>query len=191
MGIQMLNTIGQNINSFSANQGLKKKLDEKLEEKKKIYNYIGMEVYDLYKAGKIVQPELDVYFEKMNILEQEIAAVKAEMDKAKTPLQENHKCSCGNILSPGSKFCPKCGKPVESEFIICSCGGKVKRGMIFCPQCGQKMSELSVANAQQNYDGRGFSEINSAKAQRKECICGALIPVGQSICMECGRKVTD
>jgi hypothetical protein len=171
--------IGQNLSNFSVNQGLKKSLEEKISEKSKIYGFIGMETYDLYKAGKIAHPELDIYFEKMKELEQEIANIQTELDKAKNPANGTTRCSCGNVLTPGTKFCPQCGKVVESDTITCKCGQLIKRDMMFCPYCGQKVSELLNTSNGGNI------------APGKQCICGAIIPAGQSMCMECGRMVTD
>lgn len=195
MGIQVFDTIGQNFTNFSANQGLKKSLDEKLSEKAKMYNYIGMETYDLYKNGKIVQPELDVYFEKMKALEQEIAEIQAEMDKAKTAGNGSFKCSCGAVLPQESKFCPNCGKAVKNDWIICSCGRQIKRDMAFCSYCGRKISELSVPAGNQEAaaiaNGGNLPGTGNGQVQGKECICGAIIPAGQSMCMECGRRIAD
>lgn len=194
MGIQVpkANAISQKISSISTNQGLKKKLEDKLAEKTKIFNYIGIETYDLYKAGKLSHPQLDIFFEKMGELEQEISAVEAEIEQAKASAGETLTCSCGNKLSPGVKFCPKCGKPVESEFVLCSCGGRVKRDMAFCPYCGQKITRVSAGSAAgQENGGIGNVSGNDGSVQGKECICGARIPVGQSMCMECGRKAVD
>lgn len=195
MGIQMLDTISQNFSSFSANQGLKKNLDEKLNEKTKIYNYIGMETYDLYKAGKLTHPELDIYFEKMNALEQEIANIQMEIDKAKMSVNGSLKCTCGNMLSPGAQFCSKCGKAVETNLITCSCGRQAKRDAVFCSYCGQKISELPAATNNREYPeisgGAVPVKMQAGQIRGKECICGAIIPVGQSMCMECGRRISE
>lgn len=195
MGIQMFDTISQNFSSFSANQGHKKNLDEKLNEKAKLYNYIGMETYDLYKEGKLAYPELDVYFEKMTALEQEIEKIQMEINKAKTSGNGSFKCTCGNILSPDSKFCPKCGKAVETDLITCSCGRQVKRDMAFCSYCGQKISELSAAMENLAYPeisgGAENVKMQTRQVLGKECICGAIVPAGQFMCMECGRRIAE
>lgn len=53
-------------------------------------------------------------------------------------------CQCGNIMSPDSLFCSKCGnkKPAAHDKTrlndwFCSCGRHVFEG-IFCPNCGTK-----------------------------------------------------
>lgn len=60
---------------------------------------------------------------------------------------------CGQLLLPGSKYCPYCGEgqPFSSEFVFCSnCGNKVVCGSI-CPFCGNKailpqMQSVSFSN---------------------------------------------
>lgn len=195
MGIQVFDTIGQNLTNFSANQGLKKSLEEKLSEKAKMYNFIGMETYDLYKSGKIVQPELDIYFEKMKTLEQEIAEIQAKTDKPKTEGNGSIKCSCGAVLPAESRFCPNCGIAVQNDWITCSCGRQIKRDMTFCSYCGQKISEISgSADHQESIEISNREDSprrGDGQVQGRECICGAIVPAGQSICMECGRRIAD
>lgn len=42
---------------------------------------------------------------------------------------------CGNLLSPGAKFCPECGHKVENNVCL-GCGNAIKPGMKFCSECG-------------------------------------------------------
>ncbi|MBQ2901890.1 MAG: zinc ribbon domain-containing protein [Agathobacter sp.] len=161
-----------NIGNFSSLQNIKKELEEKNQERAKIFGYIGMEIYDLYKQGKVSISELDLYFENMENLEKEIE----ELEKQKNELEEQTKktltCSCGATLSPRDRFCGKCGKPVESKNNICECGRKIEEGLAFCPNCGKSI--VGVPREITKY---------------KECICGAKVPEGQFMCMECGRAI--
>lgn len=195
MAVPVFGAIGQNISknqgikkgmdklsNMTTNSGLKKSLEEKNQEKTKIYNYIGMEAYDLYKAGKLSAVGLEVYFEKMQELEQEITELEGEMAKIKNAKSKNLVCICGNPLEPDTKFCPKCGKLVEQDMITCTCGKQVKGDMAFCPNCGKNLKELNEA---------AQGPVENSAENLKVCICGAKIPVGQTLCMECGRKVAD
>lgn len=165
-----------NIGNFSNIQNIKKSLEEKNQDRAKMFGYIGMETYDLYKQGKVSVPELESYFENMEALEKQIE----ELENQKAELEEQSKrtptCSCGATLSPKDKFCGKCGKPVESKNNICECGRKIEEGMAFCSNCGK-----SLDGAQR--------EIPQEVINFQECICGAKVPEGQFMCMECGRKI--
>lgn len=165
-----------NIGNFSNIQNIKKSLEEKNQDRAKMFGYIGMETYDLYKQGKVSVPELESYFENMEALEKEIEEL--ENQKAELEAQNSRvlACSCGATLSAKDKFCSKCGKPVEQKNNICECGRKIEEGMAFCPNCGK-----SIAGAQR--------EITQEVIIFKECICGAKVPEGQFMCMECGRKI--
>lgn len=169
--------VSQNFANFSNNQSLKKSLEEKNREKSKIYGYLGMEAYDLYKAQKLSIPELDVYFEKLTALEKELAEIEEKMAQAAN--SGKSVCSCGYVMSSQMEFCPKCGKPAESGMITCKCGKQVKRDMSFCPHCGNKLKG-ETAQKEETVQNEG---------KMRECICGAKIPEGQFMCMECGRKV--
>lgn len=85
------------------------------------------------------------------------------------PAAEGIVCSCGNILNPGAKFCPKCGNKVgdaapkadapsseqsapaadqpapAAEGIVCSCGNVLNPGAKFCPKCGNKVGDAPAA----------------------------------------------
>ena len=60
MGVPILDKI--NVTGFSSSKNVKKAM----EEKSKLFGYIGMDVWDMKKEGKINMPELDPYFEKQN-----------------------------------------------------------------------------------------------------------------------------
>lgn len=165
-----------NIGNFSNVQNIKKSLEEKNKDRTKMFGFIGMETYDLYKQSKISVPELELYFENMENLEKEIE----ELERQKMELEEQTKktptCSCGATLSLKDRFCGKCGKPVESKNNVCECGRKIEEGMAFCPNCGK-----SIIGAQR--------EGTQVPINYKECICGAKVQEGQFMCMECGREM--
>ena len=175
--------VSQNFANFSNNQNLKKSLEEKNREKSRIYGYVGMEAYDLYKEQKLSAPELEIHFEKLGALEKEILEIEEKL----TQLVSSDKivCSCGYALNGQMKFCPKCGRPVESDMITCTCGKKIKGDMSFCPYCGNKLKGNSGKPAAKE------PEAVQKEETFRECICGAKIPEGQFMCMECGRKIED
>lgn len=165
--------VSQNIANFSTNQSLKKSLEEKNREKTKIYGYIGMEVYDLYKTRKLSIPELEVHFAKMETLEKETAEIEEKLGQ--TAGSGKTACgSCGYVLIGQMKFCPNCGKSTDPEMVTCACGKQIKNDMSFCPYCGNRLKE---------------DPAGAARDKFRECICGARVPEGQFLCMECGRKV--
>ncbi len=147
--------VSQNVTNFSNSQSLKKSLEEKKQEKAKIFGYIGMEIYDLYKAQKLSAPELDIYFEKLAILEKEAAEIEEKM--AQIAGTGKNVCSCGKQVRGDMSFCPYCGnklkgisgEPVqmvekktaqkEEKFLECVCGAKVPVGQFMCMECGRKV----------------------------------------------------
>ena len=177
MGVPILNKI--NVQNLYPSKSAKKPI----EEKSKVLGYIGMEVWDLKKQGKINMPELDVYFEKLEALEKEISDIEAEKQRLGTQKKGGSICSCGFRLAADDRFCPQCGKAAETGFVVCACGNQVKSGMQFCPYCGKTMQKGGDGNF-----SMAKTEETSA-AGYKECICGAKVPEGQFMCMECGRKI--
>lgn len=174
-------------NPFSgalAENNTKKLLEEKEKERYKIYGFIGMDTYDLYKQGKLNIPELAVHFEKMQAIEQEIADLEAEKQKRQLQHKGSGVCSCGQKLLPENAFCPNCGKPVDNGMITCVCGKSISSDLKFCAYCGRSVKEILENGAQQ-------SENDTAPVKYRECICGAKVPEGQFMCMECGRKMED
>lgn len=174
-------------NPFSgalADNNIKKLLEEKRKECSKIYGFIGMDVYDLHKQGRLVIPELAAHFEKIQALEQEIADLEAEKQRR----QFQHKgvvvCSCGQKLSVKNAFCPNCGKPVDNGMITCTCGQTISSDLKFCTYCGRNIKEMLESGTKQP----GSSNV---PLRYRECICGARVPEGQFMCMECGRKLED
>ena len=51
---------------------MKKELEAKMNEKAKVYGFIGMEIYDLSKENKIEVPQIQSYLEKMDEINQTI-----------------------------------------------------------------------------------------------------------------------
>ena len=63
-----------------------------------------------------------------------------------------HCIDCGTELSENAKFCPSCGKKVESQGCPqCGCTN-IQAGVKFCPECGAKIvsHEASVSTVPQS-----------------------------------------
>lgn len=163
-------------------KAVKKTLEEKMNEKVKIYGFIGMEIYDLSKDNRIEIAEIKTYLDKMDALNGEIEELEKQKEELEKKTTKKNICSCGYKLKPQDRFCPNCGEVVERDVIICSCGAELSKTAKFCGTCGKPVEE--IRSTQQT------PQAMQAPAM-KECICGAKVPVGQFMCLECGRKVED
>ena len=103
--------ISDNINNISTGFENKKALSDKKNERDRIYKYIGMDAFNLYKEGKMPKSDLDVHFEKLKTVEMEINRLEKEIEKQKSKGRISCR-NCGRELDPGTKYCPICGSPV-------------------------------------------------------------------------------
>jgi membrane protease subunit (stomatin/prohibitin family) len=69
---------------------------------------------------------------------------------------------CGAEIGENARFCPECGKKLNTQKTCAKCGAKLAARAKFCPECGEK-----VGNA--------------------KCECGAELS-GEKFCPECGKK---
>lgn len=156
---------------------MKKELEERMNEKAKIYGFIGMEIYDLSKNNKIEIPQIKSYLDKMDELNKVTEELENQIKEEKMKNMGKDICVCGYKLKAQDRFCPNCGEVVPRDTIICTCGTELDKNTKFCNTCGKKVEEL-------------LEEKDEPKqAEMKECICGAKVPVGQFMCLECGRKI--
>ena len=73
---------------------------------------------------------------------------------------------CGAGMEGGSKFCPKCGKPVNQMVKCMKCGAMLQPGSKFCPECG------------------------AAQTTQRTCAqCGIELKAEAKFCPQCGAKV--
>lgn len=165
MGVPILDKI--NVAGFSSSKNVKKAM----EEKSKLFGYIGMDVWDMKKEGKINMPELEPYFEKLSLLEQEIQEQKVEKQKKGEVV-----CVCGRKLEKGMKFCSYCGTPV---------GNEEEQGARERADENRSAPASNFWRGTSDFQTNGEARFKSAR----ECICGARIPEGQFMCMECGRRL--
>ncbi len=165
-------------------------IEEKMNAKSKLYGYIGMEVYDLHMAGKLDMPELAGYFEKLQVLDNEVRELQAQKQAVELQAGNRTTCICGAVLTQMDKFCPHCGARVNNGMVTCTCGNQVEKNARFCNVCGRDMQQNPVM-MQPNVPPQAMNNaaVNVAPKAMKQCICGAQVPEGQFMCMECGRKI--
>ncbi len=175
--------ISNPFSNMTGSNNIKKVLEEKNRERSKVYGFIGMDVYELYKQKKIEITELNVHFERMRELENEIAELEAEKQRLELQSKGSSICSCGQQLTSELRFCPRCGKPVDNGMLTCTCGKMIKKDTQFCPYCGRSVGTLIGNEQEPNAAGQ------QPPVEYRTCICGAKVPEGQFMCMECGRKM--
>ena len=90
---------------------------------------------------------------------------------------------CLKVLTPNTKFCTGCGRPVGDNLVKCvKCGNPLKPGLKFCTRCGEPAPKTCP-------------HCNAAvKALAKFCTsCGKSLPVDSfvdaNICSKCGTRL--
>lgn len=156
---------------------MKKELEERMNEKVKIYGFIGMEVYDLSKENKIEVPQIKNYLDKMDEINHTIEDLEKQIKEKEAKNASKNVCSCGYKLKPQDRFCPNCGEVVSKDTVTCICGAELGKDARFCNSCGKSMEDILK------------SQEEPKQPVMKECICGAKVPAEQFMCLECGRKI--
>lgn len=181
---QVSSKVGQMIENNKGNSGtnevtigmVKKQINALVKEKAKMYELIGMEVYDLYKTNNLEIPQIEAFFKKLDGIDVELNKLNGQREakeKIKTPVV----CSCGEKLSENAKFCLSCGKKVEDQTMTCPCGNEINNEISFCPNCG--MSNEAIKSAQSD----------NVTVPKIECVCGEMVEIDQLMCMSCGRRI--
>lgn len=80
--------------------------------------------------------------------------------------------NCGEMLSPGSLFCGKCGTRFEppAKRICSGCGMVLEGSNQFCSACGQRYTEPKTRCCK---------------------VCGANLEAGSAFCGSCGAQYTE
>ena len=120
-------------------KAVKKTLEERMNEKAKIYGFIGMEVYDLAKEKKIEIVQIKSYLDKMDALNSEIEGLEKQKEELEKKSAGKNICSCGYKLKTQDRFCPNCGEVVARDTLICSCGAELAKDVKFCSVCGKRV----------------------------------------------------
>ena len=145
--------ISDNINSISSGFENKKALNDKRNEKDRIYKYIGMEAFNLYKEGKMPSSELDVHFERLKTVDMEIARLEKEIEKSKSKGKVNCR-NCGMELTSDVKYCPRCGAPVMQ-------GGQSQQGQMPPYGAGQPGMNYGAPQTDMNNYGQPTPDMNT------------------------------
>ena len=74
---------------------------------------------------------------------------EAEVDDRPQQVIAGQDCSCGHVLKPGSKFCPRCGTKVARAATCGGCGSSLEGGAGFCVECGTRCSTAGRGAPQQ------------------------------------------
>jgi len=115
---------------------------------------LGNTAYAMLKGG-FQETELRAKAEAIAEIDAEIGMKREELEQIHTdaakalgkdiPLGQ---CACGGPIFEGSKFCGKCGSPVdpktepdpETAPTACRCGAMLVTGASFCGSCGQPVT---------------------------------------------------
>lgn len=103
----------------------------------------------------VVEGELLTDNEQIAELAVQIKKLQETIEKNQSTIQEirniNICANCGAEVSRTSKFCDKCGSPMDRTVLETSaasavptcpaCGEKLEPGALFCTNCGAKLSE--------------------------------------------------
>lgn len=85
--------------------------------------------------------------EEIGSKEEEIEVIQIRTQSTIEATKTEIKCpSCNMSIPKGSKFCTRCSAKVEVDERKCSCGQVVDAGAKFCVGCGQKTEALAPSN---------------------------------------------
>lgn len=114
---------------------------------------LGRELYSLFKDNREVRIPNQALFECIENLDSQILAIQydialLERQRSVASLKGAVCLKCGAVISERDSFCPKCGKPVRSDFEVaevkegcCSrCGTPFETDQSFCMKCGSRIS---------------------------------------------------
>jgi RNA polymerase subunit RPABC4/transcription elongation factor Spt4 len=120
--------------------------DLQLEETQTI-NALSAQVWALYEAGTLSQPELVSLCKGVEEIRAKIKKKEAELEQIQPPQPEpsaENRCPhCGIVVVEGAAFCQTCGtqlveeEPVGPTLFCVHCGAQLREGARFCPKCGQ------------------------------------------------------
>jgi len=112
-------------------------------EKAKMYEFIGMEVFDLHCSGKVNIDGITPFCDKLQMINKEIDQLESEIAKS------DKNCECGTKIQKGVNFCSGCGKKVMIEqsvvqietvsVLTCVCGSVIENEAVMCMDCGRRV----------------------------------------------------
>ena len=130
---------------------VKQQLRDLQSEEAQNINALSAQVWAMYEAKTLTQPELISLCKGVEEIRTKIKAVEAELAQLEPvhaePTPENLCPSCGVPVVAGATFCQTCGvrlgeeaKPAPVRFCA-HCGSQMREGARFCPKCGQTVAQ--------------------------------------------------
>jgi uncharacterized OB-fold protein len=179
------------------------------EEINQAFYHAGYVAFDLHRAGRVTQPELQEACKRIAALQAQIAAREREIDAIRSETyvepargpQYGHLCPNGHgELPPGTQFCPACGAqaidvPPPAMGTSClSCGAALVPEARFCPKCGASVPEPSPPSLaeRQPYIPEESPPAPPPPGASVSCpACGTVLAPEACFCPECGAAVPE
>jgi hypothetical protein len=130
---------------------VKQELGDLQSEEAQSINALSAQVWALYEAGSLSQPELVSLCNGVKEVRVKIKAKEAElaqMQPAKPEPSAEELCpSCGVPIVAGGGFCQSCGtqltpdEPQPPVLFCVHCGSQLRESARFCPKCGQTIDQ--------------------------------------------------
>lgn len=137
---------------------IKQRIRDLQAEEAQSINALSTQVWALYEAGTLTQPELLSLCKGVAEIRAKIEAQEAELRQlqpeqappaAPSPAEAETRCpQCGAPVVKGATFCQSCGArleeekpPVTVQFCV-HCGAQLREGARFCPLCGQAVPQV-------------------------------------------------
>jgi len=130
---------------------VKQEIRDLQSEEAQSINALSAQVWALYEAGSLTQPELVSLCNGVKEVRAKIEAKEAElaqMQPAKPEESAEARCpSCGVPIVADGAFCQSCGaqlakdEPPTPVLFCVHCGSQLREGARFCPKCGQTIDQ--------------------------------------------------
>jgi uncharacterized Zn finger protein (UPF0148 family) len=131
---------------------IKQQIQELEREEAQSLNALSAQVWALYDAGTLSQPELLSLCKGVEEIRTKIQGKEAELKQLQPSPPEASpitRCPhCGMPVVAGAAFCQTCGTrlvaaPATAPNLYCvNCGAQLREGARFCPQCGQTVRTI-------------------------------------------------
>jgi hypothetical protein len=182
---------------------------------------VGYVAFDLYRAERVTQPELQEACEHIITLQAQIAARERESETIRgeeyaektSGIQYGNLCPNGHgELADGTRFCPTCGAkaiytpPPTAGARCTACGAAMAPAAHFCPECGQPIAEPSFASVQPTPSPESAPSlpVQPLEADAPESVpvspvavpnkcpqCAASLIPGAAFCPDCGYRMVS
>ena len=135
---------------------IKQRIRDLQAEEAQSINALSTQVWALYEAGTLTQPELLSLCKGVAGIRAKIKAQEAELRQLQpeqvvpgpaSPADAERRCpQCGALVVEGAAFCQSCGARLEEKapapVQFCPhCGAQLREGARFCPLCGQAVAQ--------------------------------------------------